>query len=94
MFRPKIVITGAIVHGWCRRIYITDEELHKGVSTFIELLSLTIQAVYEQSQRLEVSFPNHLITLAANTVAQAKNRETCVVLSYLVGEYQFRTTNC
>ena len=49
LFRPKVTLTGAIAHGWCRRIFITDEELHKGGSAFLEVLCLIIQDVYEVS---------------------------------------------
>lgn len=91
--RPAVILTGAIAHGYHRAIYISDEDLHKGGSFFIEVLCQTIEKVYKASQESGESMPNHLIVVVDNTVAQAKNDEGMVFSGWLTAKYHFRSTN-
>ena len=54
------------------------------------LMSMRLGSTSQMSGR---PFPNHLVVFTDNTVAQAKNSESCVFLSYLVGKHLFRTAN-
>jgi len=88
--RPRVNITGAIAHGYCRGVYISDQQINTGGSFFCELLSQLIEKV---SQMSEGSLPAHLVALVDNTIAQAKNVETAQFMAHLTSKFHFRSTN-
>ena len=91
--RPRVNITGAIAHGWCRGVIISDQQLGTGASFFCEVLCQTIEKVTKMSQASQVSLPSHLVVLVDNTVAQAKNNEGTQFMAHLTSKYHFRSTN-
>jgi len=93
LHRPKVNITGAIAHGWARGVYISDQQLNTGGSFFCEVLSQTIEKVYQLARASGRSLPNHLVVVVDNTVAQAKNNEGTQYMALLTAKYHFRTTN-
>ena len=86
--RPRVNITGAIAHGYCRGVYISDQQINTGGSFFCELLSQTIEKVSKIG-----ALPSHLFVLVDNTIAQAKNVETSQFMTYLAAKCHFRSTN-
>jgi hypothetical protein len=90
LVRPRVLVTGAIAHGWTSQMIISDETIVHGASYFIDVLSNLIQSVFAMSNG---KLPKHLVVFIDNTVAQAKNNETTIFLAHLVSTYHFQTTN-
>ncbi len=90
LVRPRVLVTGAIAHGWTSQMIISDETIVHGASYFIDVLSNLIQSVFAMSNG---KLPKHLVVFIDNTVAQAKNNETTIFLAHLVSMYHFQTTN-
>ena len=60
--RPKMVITGAIAHGYCTDFYITeDEEMFHGASAFCEVLVRILERVATLCEKEGWPFPEHLV---------------------------------
>lgn len=89
--RPKLVLTAAIAHGWCTCLYMGSELENHGSDGFNEILTRTIEKVFQLSQQCGRPFPKHLVVQADNTTASAKNQYVCSYLAYLVSTHKFIT---
>ena len=90
LLRPRVIITGGIAHGYCRHAFVTSEEHIKGGSSFLEMLTIMIEQVYKIRGG---NLPSHLVVVADNTVAQAKNSEVNLCLAALVARCHFQSSN-
>ncbi len=86
-----MVVTGAIDHGRSSQIFLRGESARRGASHFLDVLSSMIQTVYEMSHGNMM--PKRLVVVTDNTMAQAKNSESCVYLSWLVAKSNFQSAN-
>ena len=93
MRRPRLVLTGAIAHGYATMFFIADETLSHGAAAFCDVLERVIEHVWAACRRSGVSLPLHLVFQTDNTVAQAKNSLTNVFFAYLVAKCKFQTTS-
>ena len=93
MRRPRLVLTGAIAHGYATMFFIADETLSHGAAAFCDVLERVIEHVWAACRRSGVSLPLHLVVQSDNTVAQAKNSLTNVFFAYLVAKCKFQTTS-
>lgn len=89
--RPRVVLTAALAHGYCGSVWLADEALPHGASSCMEVVSQTIEKVYQRCQRDNLLFPSHLVLQSDNTTSQCKNNDFNVWLSTLVARYHFRT---
>ena len=89
--RPRVVLTGAMAHGYCTTLFYADENRTHGANAFNEVLLRTISKVQRICQHSGRSFPRHLVIQSDNTVAQAKNALTLLVLGVLVSLGYFST---
>ena len=88
--RPKLVVTASLAHGFCGCIFVShDEQTPHGASGFCEVLSRTLDKVSEICAQRRWRFPTQLVVQVDNTTGQAKNSETLVFLSTLVGTGHF-----
>jgi hypothetical protein len=93
IIRPKLVLTGAMAHGWCTCLYTHHESLPHGANLFCEVLCQTVERVYQISRTSGRRFPQHLVVQSDNTVAQAKNECAFLLLAFFVAKYKFLTAN-
>jgi hypothetical protein len=93
LHRPRLVLTGAMAHGWCTNVFLAHENQSHGADAFLEVLCQTLEDVHSTALTSGRRMPSHLFILSDNTVAQAKNEETCVFLAWLVSRYRFLTAN-
>ena len=89
--RPRVILTAVLCHGWCTNVYITDEFLHHGASSFCELISRSLDNVAGIAEKQGRAFPRHLVIQADNTTAQNKNSLVSLFLAHLVSEGKFLT---
>ena len=89
--RPRVILTAVLCHGWCTNVYITDEFLHHGASSFCELISRSLDNVADIAEKQGRAFPRHLVIQADNTTAQNKNSLVSFFLAHLVSEGKFLT---
>ena len=86
--KPRLVLTGAIAHGWCTDFYLShDGIVSHGCSMFCEILEQTIARVAAICARDGLEMPSHLCVQSDNTTSQAKNSQACESLS---GEYRLQ----
>ena len=79
--RPKLVLTAVLAHGWSTGVYVSDDEtIQHGASMIIELISRTLQQIFEQKECV----PPHLCLQTDNTTAFSKNSDTHVWMAYCV----------
>ena len=71
-------------------MFLADETVFHGAGHFLEILTRMVQAVYVASGG---KMPSHLVVFCDNTVAQAKNSETCKFLAFLVSMFKFASCN-
>lgn len=93
LVRPRMVCTGAIAHGWCTSVYLSDEVVGHGANAFCEVLLLTLEKVFRMSRASGRTLPKHLVVLSDNTTSQAKNACAANLMALLVSRYKFLTTN-
>ena len=91
--RPRLIFTAAIAHGYGTFFFIADEHLSHGASAFCDVLVRVLEAVVLESRRRGVPLPAHLVIQSDNTVAQAKNSQVNVFLTYLVAQRKFHTAS-
>ena len=91
--RPRLVVTGAIAHGYCTHVYVADERLSHGASAFCDVLARVLESVRSICKATGRAFPRHLVVQSDNTTAQAKNTYVAMFLAFLVAKYKFSTTN-
>ena len=88
--RPRMVLTGAIAHGYCTSFYLASERVAHGADCFLEVLFRTIQQVADICKRRGTHMPEHLVIQSDNTVSQTKNTYVHIALAYLVAIEQFK----
>jgi len=91
--RPRVVVTAAIAHGYCATIHWANEQVNHGADCFCEVLTRTLERVWEICRETGRPFPRHLIVQSDNTVSQAKNSVANMYLASLVARYKFVSTN-
>ena len=91
--RPKLVVTGAIAHGYGTLLFIADEKLSHGSSAFCDVLCRVLEFVRSECSASGRAFPRHLAVQSDNTTAQAKNQYVFMFLAFLVAKFDFATTN-
>ena len=91
--RPRLVLTAALAHGWSTTLYWADESVTHGADAFVEVLIRTVEGVFQECKRAGRRFPNHLVVVSDNTVAQAKNSGVTTFLAFLVARKKFHTAN-
>ena len=72
--RPRLVLTGAIAHGYTTHLYLAHENLSHGASAFCDVLSRLMESVWAVCQAKGQASPKHLVVQSDNTTAQAKIR--------------------
>ena len=89
--RPKLVLTGAMAHGWCTDFYLShDGIVSHGCSMFCEILEQTIARVAAICAREGLELPSHLCVQSDNTTSQSKNSQAC---EFLAGDRSQRLTH-
>ena len=89
-YRPKLVITAAIMPGFGCWFYLLDDEtMHKGASMFAEVLSSTVEHIIRICKERHWRVPDQLCLQVDNTPAWAKNSPSVVCLAYLVAHPLF-----
>jgi hypothetical protein len=89
--RPRLVLTGAIAHGWCTDFYLShDGIVSHGCSMFCEILEQTIARVAAICAREGFEMPAHLCVQSDNTTSQSKNSQAC---EFLAGDRFQRLTH-
>ena len=91
VIRPRIAITGVLVHGFFGGLYWAQENQSHGASSFCEMLVRVLRRVQRQCSDTGTPFPEHLAIQSDNTTAQAKNSTATEFLAYLVSAGYFRT---
>lgn len=91
--RPRMVLTGAIAHGYCTSFFLASERVTHGADCFLEVLFRTIQQVADVCTARGDSVPEHLVVQSDNTVSQTKNTYVHVAVAYLVATKQFKTVS-
>ena len=91
--RPRVVVTAAIAHGYRATIHWATEQVNHGADAFCEVLTRTLERVWEICRDTGRPFPRHLVAQSDNTVSQAKNSVANLYLASLVGRFKFVTTN-
>ena len=89
--RPRVILSAVLCHGWCSNIFLTEDSLHHGASSFCELLARSFDRVAEIAERTGRPFPQHLVVQCDNTTAQNKNSVVSVFMAHLVSEGKFLT---
>ena len=89
--RPRMVLTGAIAHGYCTSFFLASERLTHGADCFLEVLFTTIQQVATICTTNGWNMPEHLVIVSDNTVAQSKNSYVHLAAAYLVAIRQFKS---
>lgn len=89
--RPRVILTGVIAHGYCTTLFYADENRSHGANAFLEVLLRTISRVQRLCKEGGRAFPRHLVLQSDNTVAQAKNALTLLLLGVLVSLGFFST---
>ena len=91
--RKKLVVIGAIAHGYGTLLFIADEKLSHGSSAFCDVLCRVLEFVRSECSASGRAFPKHLVVQSDNTTAQAKNQYVFMFLAFLVAKFKFATTN-
>jgi len=91
--RPKMTCTAVMAHGWFTGVYLSDDSINHGADYSIDLLIRAVSKVWAMCQAQNRPFPRHLVLQADNTTAQFKNKETLLVMAYLVSRFKFMSTN-
>ena len=89
--RPRVIVSAVLCHGWCTNLYVTDESLHHGASSFCEMIARSLDKVADIAAKTGREFPKHLVIQADNTTAQNKNSVVSLFLAHLVSEGKFLT---
>ena len=91
LIRPRVILSAVLCHGWCSNIFLMEESLHHGASSFCELLARSFDKVEKMAAETGRQFPQHLAVQCDNTTAQNKNSVVSVWLAHLVSEGKFLT---
>lgn len=95
IIRPTLTFTGALAHGWGTYLYMAGPQVLGGSDYFLEVLSQTIECVFQQACRpaghQSRGLPSHLVVVADNTVKSAKNQHVVLFLAYLVSRGLFKS---
>ncbi|CAJ1363954.1 unnamed protein product, partial [Effrenium voratum] len=59
--RPRVILSAVLCHGWCTNVYISDESLHHGASSFCELIARSLDRVADIAGKKGRAFPQHLV---------------------------------
>lgn len=89
--RPRMVLTGAIAHGYGTFFFLASERLTHGADCFLEILFRTIQHVSDMCVDRDESLPEHLVIQSDNTTAQSKNTYVHMASAHLVASKLFKT---
>ena len=89
--RPRVILSAVLCHGWCSNIFLMEDSLFHGASSFCELLSRSFDKVAEIAKKTGRPFPQHLVVQCDNTSAQNKNSLVGVFMANLVSEGKFLT---
>ena len=57
--RPVVTLTASIAHGWATNFYLADETESHGQDAFIEVLTRTIDTVFELPGTIRKRMPDH-----------------------------------
>ena len=80
-----------MAHGWCTDFFLPDDDLHHGSQAYMEILLSILDHVHHICQVTGRRFPQHLVLMSDNTVAQAKNQHVFIFLGLLVARRKFST---
>ena len=89
--RPRMILSAVLCHGWCSNIFLMEDSLHHGASSFCELISRSLDHVADLAEKTGRPFPQHLVIQCDNTCAQNKNSLVSVFLAHLVSSGKFLT---
>ena len=97
LIRPSLTFTCAIAHGWGTYLFMGNPQVSAGSDYFMEVLSQTLETVYQQSQseegrRAGKKLPTHLLVVADNTVKSAKNQFFMRYLAHVTHRQLFQTS--
>ena len=85
LIRPKLVLTAAICHGFhCGLFVAHDETTPHGAANYCEILSRSLDRVFDTCKTRHWKPPTQLVVQTDNTTAQAKNSVGMMYLSLLV----------
>lgn len=91
LFRPKLVLTAALAHGYTTHLFLSSEQESHGSDAVCEMLSRTIEKVNAVCKKRGQPFPRHLVIQSDNTPAQCKNQFVTAFLAVLVARFKFVT---
>lgn len=91
MTRPRVILSAVLCHGWCSNIFLTEDSLFHGASSFCELLARSFDKVADIAEKTGRVFPQHLVVQCDNTTAQNKNSCVSMFMANLVSEGKFLT---
>lgn len=91
--RPHVACYAGIAHGYTANLYLLDQNVDTGANLFCEIVVDLIQQVANICRDCKSSFPEHLVVMSDNTVAQAKNACGFNLMSILVSKKRFLSTN-
>ena len=92
--RPRLVLTGALVHGWFMGMFYQDDRLHHGASAHLEVLFRCIDRVMSMAAESGCECPRHLHIQSDNTTAALKNQFMTQAAAYLTGSGRFLSVTC
>ena len=89
VYRPALHLVGTWIHGWKLGLCVTDEDLKKKSETMIELITLALSSLVDQTNSLPLSF--HL--QQDNCARERKNRFVMNFMLLLTILQCFRATS-
>jgi hypothetical protein len=69
-FRPKLVCTAALAHGWWTCLFLSDDVVNHGGDAFAEVVLQVLEEVAEVAKSTGRRVPRHLVIQSDNTTAQ------------------------
>ena len=68
--RPRVILSAVLCHGWCSNIFLMEESLHHGASSFCELLARSFDKVEKWQRKLV----GHFLSIWLCNVTTQRNR--------------------
>jgi hypothetical protein len=88
LFRPMLHLAACYLHGFTLDFFVSPADLKKDSETQIEMLSLTLEKVFDTHGSLPLGFSLH----QDNTYREGKNQYACAWICLLVVLHVFRYT--
>lgn len=89
--RPRLHVTGAIIHGFCRLVYVTESDSKKDSNLTAEVLADILGRLHHEG----VDLSRAVLTIQAdNTCRETKNNYIFRLAGFLVGGRRVKECIC